>query len=149
MTTTTHEMMHAEHRYWENEIKLWREDLRAWQHELAKTQGGLKQLEEALAKHARTLQQHSSALRLEEQKADAHEHEIVKYEQGGEGEELFDMAREHSREAQRHADHRAAHEQLKRLHHTVIAHWNVLLKALCPRAEPTPKADKSAIVVSN
>ena len=147
MITTTHEMMHAEHRYWENEINLWREDLRAWQHELAKTQGEMKQFEEALTGHGRTLQQHGAALRLEELKADAHEHEIVKYEQGGEGEELFDMAREHSHEALRHAEHRAAHEQLKRLHHTVIAHWNVLLKALCPPSEPMPKADQPATVL--
>jgi len=146
MTTTANEMMHAEHRYWENEIDLWREDLRAWQHELAKAQGEIKQLEEALARHARTLQQHGAALRLEEQKTDTHEHEIVKYEQGGEGEELFEMAREHSHEAQGHAEHRAAHEQLKRLHHTVIVHWNVLLKALNPPAATTPQAEKPAIV---
>jgi len=148
MTTTAHEMMHAEHRYWENEFNLWRDDLRAWQHELTKTQGELKQLEDALARHARTLQQHGAALRLEEQKADTHEHEIVKYEQGGEGEELFEMARDHSHEALRHAEHRAAHEQLKRLHHTVIAHWNVLLKALSPPAETMPKAERAAISVS-
>ena len=146
MTTTAHEMMHAEHRYWENEIGLWRDDLRAWQHELAKAQCETKQLEEAFVRHARTLQQHGAALRLEEQKTDTHEHEIVNYEQGGEGDELFEMARDHSHEALRHAEHRAAHEQLKRLHHTVIAHWNVLLTALNPPAEATLQAEKTAMV---
>ena len=147
MNATTHEMMHAEHRYWESEILLWREDLRVWQQELAKAQGEIKSLEEALAKHGRTLQQHGAALRLEEQKSDCHEHEIVKYEQGDEGDELFEMARSHSQEALRHAEHRAAHEQLKRLHHTVIAHWNVLLKALREPAAAAPPAAQSGLVL--
>jgi chromosome segregation ATPase len=147
MTTTTHERMHGEHRFWESEINLWREDLRAWQHELAHAQGEITQLETALEQHARTLKQHASALRLEEQKEDSHEHAIVKYEQGGEGDELFEMAREHSEEALRHAGHRTAHEQLKRRHHTVIAHWNVLLKALREPAEAAPVAEKPAIIV--
>ena len=147
MTGTAHEMMHGEHRYWEGEINLWREDLRAWQHELAKAQSEIKLLEEALAKHARTLQQHGAALRLEEQKTDAHEHEIVKYEQGGEGDELFEMARGHSQQSLLHAKHRAAHEQLKRLHHTIIAHWNVLLKAFRePAAAGGPVAKESLIL---
>jgi hypothetical protein len=148
MTTTTHERMHSEHRYWENEINLWREDLRAWQHELVQAQSEIKQLEKAFDNHTRTLQQHGAALRLEEQQEDAHEHEIVQFEKGGEGEELFAMAREHSEEALRHADHRAAHEQLKRLHHTVIAHWNVLLKALREPAEAAPAPAKAGTVVA-
>lgn len=138
MTTTANEMMHSEHRYWESELNHWREDLRAWQHELAKAQAGVKQLEEALTRHARTLHQHGAALRLEEQKTDAHEHEIVKYEQGGDGDELFEMAREHSHEALQHGEYRVAHEQLKRRHHSVIAHWNILLKALREPAEAPP-----------
>ena len=147
MTKTAHEMMHSEHRHWEGEINLWREDLRAWQHELAKAQGEIKQLEESLARHARTLQQHGAALRLEEQTTDTHEHEIVKYEQGGEGDELFEMAREHSHEALRHAEHRAAHEQLKRLHHTVITHWNIVLRALREPAEAAHPMAKEGLVL--
>jgi hypothetical protein len=40
------------------------------------------------------------------------------------------MARQHSREAGHHVEHRRLHEQLKRRHHTVMAHWSLLLKAL-------------------
>jgi hypothetical protein len=34
------------------------------------------------------------------------------------------------READRQAKDRQAHEQLKRLHHTILAQWRLLLKSL-------------------
>jgi hypothetical protein len=40
------------------------------------------------------------------------------------------MVRQHQEEAARHAESRAGHEKLKRHHHAVVAHWNLLLKAL-------------------
>ena len=131
--------MHGEHRYWESEVSLWRDDLCAWQKELAKVQSEIKLLEEALADHGRTLRLHGSSLRLDEQEFENHEHEIVEYEKGGEGEELLEMARRHTAQAEQHDHHRTAHEQLKRRHHTIIAHWNLLLKALREAAEtPVP-----------
>jgi len=39
------------------------------------------------------LRLHGSSLRLGEQEFEIHEHEIVEYEKGGEGQELFEMAR--------------------------------------------------------
>jgi hypothetical protein len=135
--------MHGEHRHWESEINLWRDDLRAWQQELAKAEGEIKQLEKALADHGQALRLHGSALRLDEQEFEDHEHAIVEYEKGGEGEELLEMARRHSAQAVHHDRHRAAHEQLKRRHHNVITHWNVLLKALQESAEsPAPPVKK-------
>jgi hypothetical protein len=130
MISTKPTSMHGEHRYWESEISLWRDDLRAWQKELAKAECEIKLLEKALADHAQLLRLHGSSLRLDEQEFDGHEHEIVEYEKGGEGEELLEMARRHSAQAVHHVQHRAAHEQIKRRHHNIIAHWNVLLKAL-------------------
>jgi hypothetical protein len=139
--------MHNEHRLWESEISLWRDDLRAWQEELGKSQSEIKQLEKALEDHAHALRTHASTLRLQEQTFDGHEHAIVQYEQGGEGEELFQMARQHSDEAVRHAEHRQAHERLKRRHHDVIAHWNLLLKALRePTAVDQTPANKAVFV---
>jgi septal ring factor EnvC (AmiA/AmiB activator) len=151
MTTTTPSTatpmtMHAEHRLWESEISLWRDDLRAWQQELSKAQGEIKQLEKALEDHAHALRIHASTLRLQEQTIDGHEHELAQYEKGGEGEELFQMARQHSAEAGRHNEHRNAHEQLKRRHHNVIAHWSLLLRALREPAEGAPPAARKAIV---
>jgi hypothetical protein len=143
MISTKPTGMHQEHRYWENEIGLWRDDLRAWQKELAKAESEIKLLEKALADHAQVLRLHGSSLRLDEQEFENHEHEIVEFEKGGEGDELFEMARRHSAQAMRHDEHRAAHEQLKRRHHNILAHWNVLLKALRETAEtPAPPAKK-------
>ena len=130
MISTKPASMHSEHRYWENEIGLWRDDLRAWQHELAKAVSEFEQLEKALGDHGHMLRTHASALRLEEQTSQQHEHAIAEFEKGGEGEELFEMARRHSTEADLHQVHRAAHEELKRRHHNIISHWNTLLKAL-------------------
>lgn len=146
MTSTTHMDMHNEHRLWESEISLWRDDLRAWQQELANAQGEIKELEKALNDHAQALRTHGSSLRLEEQTFEGHEHAIAEYEKGGEGGELFEMARQHCLEAGHHVEHRRVHEHLKRRHHTVIAHWNLLLKALREPAESTPPPPKQAIV---
>jgi hypothetical protein len=130
MISTKPASMHDEHRYWESEISLWRDDLRSWQHELAKAEGEFKQLEKALTDHEHVLRTHASALRLEEQVSAQHEHSIAEFEKGGEGQELLEMARKHSGEADLHQTHRTAHERLKRRHHNIIAHWNALLKAL-------------------
>ena len=146
MTSTAHLNMHGEHRLWESHISQWRDDLRAWQHELAKAQGEIKQLEKALEDHAHTLRTHASTLRLQEQKVDEHEHAIVEYEKGGEGDELVQMARDHSQEAVHHAKQCEDHEQLKRRHHNVIAHWNLLLKSLRDSTEQLPAPADAAIV---
>lgn len=135
MTNLPHTNMHNDHRLWESEISLWRDDLRSWQQELAKAQGQVKNLEKALEEHAHILRTHASTLRLEEQISDAHEHALADFEKGGEGEELLEMSRQHREEAGRHAEHRAAHEHLKRLHHSILAHWNLLLKALSAPAD--------------
>lgn len=140
MTSATHIRMHGEHQCWEKDISLWRDDLCVWQQELARAQGEWKQLEKALEVHADLLRKHASSLRLEEESLGPHEHEIAEYEKGGEGDALFEMARKHSEEGVDHARHREVHEQLKRRHHTVIAHLNLLSKALgeSPEWTPTP-----------
>jgi len=130
MISTKSTSIHSEHRYWESEISLWRDDLSAWQHELAKAHAEIKTLEEGLADHAHVLRIHASSLRLEEQTIDGHEHAIADFEKGDEGEELLEMARDHGKESVRHQEHRTAHEQLKRRHHNIVAHWQALLKAL-------------------
>lgn len=142
MISTKPKTMHDEHRYWESEISLWRDDLRAWQNELATAERELKLLEKALADHAQALRLHGSSLRLDEQEFESHEHEIAEFEKGAEGEELFEMACRHCAQGEQHTEHRVAHEQLKRRHHNIIAHWNVLLKTLQEAANsPTVKAN--------
>jgi len=146
MIATTPMTMHSEHKYWESETSLWRDDLRVWQQELATAQGEIKQLEKALEDHAHALRTHASTLRLDEGVFEGHEHALVEYEKGGEGEELLQMARQHSEEAVCHTVHRAAHEQFKRRHHTVIAHWNLLLKSVREPTEAVSPSGNHAII---
>ncbi|HTN76739.1 MAG TPA: hypothetical protein VL096_15880 [Pirellulaceae bacterium] len=145
MTSSTHIAMHADHRFWEREISLWRDDLRAWQSELAKAQGEIKQLEKALEDHSQALLHHASKLRMHEQNFAGHEHALAQYEQGGDGQELLPMVHQHDEETTRQNESRSAHEQLKRRHHAVIAHWTLILKAL---REPivVPEAKPSSIL---
>jgi hypothetical protein len=130
MTAAENELMHGDHRFWESEISLWRDDLRIWQHELAISQDELKQLAKALEDHALRLRMHASSLRLDEIAFDGHEHAIAELEKKGISGEMPNSSLEHQQESDRHIAHRKAHESLKRKHHQVIAHWNLLLKAL-------------------
>jgi hypothetical protein len=143
MTRTKPASMHEEHRFWESEISLWRDDLRVWQQELMKAESEIKRLEKALADHGQVLRLHGSSLRLDEQEFENHEHEIVEFEKGGEGEVLLEMARRHSAQAVHHDKHREAHERLKRRHHQILTHLYALLKAVQESAEvPAPPAKK-------
>jgi septal ring factor EnvC (AmiA/AmiB activator) len=132
--------MHSEHRLWAQEISLWRDDLRVWQQELAQAQKELQDIEAALGAHGTELRKHAASLRLEETTIDSHEHEIAAYENQGEGNALVGMARTHTQEGSDHARHRQLHEELKRRHHAVIAHVNLLRKAIAelPPSSPGP-----------
>ncbi len=90
----------------------------------------MRKLEEALREHRRTLQTHLEAITAEEQALKDHEYALAEYERGGPGDGLLDMARTHQENASKHAQQRQAHERLKKQHHTVMAHWSLLLKAL-------------------
>lgn len=130
MTAAENELMHGDHRFWESEISLWRDDLRIWQHDLARSHDELKQLAKSLEDHALRLRVHASTLRLDEIAFDGHEHAIAESEKTGCDRDSARMIAEHQQESVRHIAHRAAHESLKRKHHQVMAHWNLLLKAL-------------------
>lgn len=130
MTATTHTSMHNEHRLWEKETGFWRDDIRAWQHELARSLSALKEIEEVLNKFEKTVQAHAAAIRLDELDIDGHEHALAEFEKGGSGESLIPLAGKHLEEAARHAQHRAAHERIKRRHHAIMALFSALLKGL-------------------
>jgi hypothetical protein len=63
-----------------------------------------------------------------------HEHALAEFERGGPGDELLVMAKSHKENAEQHAQQREGHERLKKRHHTVVAHWSLLLKALTQKA---------------
>jgi hypothetical protein len=144
--STTHEKMHGEHRFWESEVNFWRDDLRAWQQELTNAQSQIKQLEKAFEDHAQALRKHGAAIRLQEQTFGEHEHALAEYEKGSEGDDLFELARQHQGEAKQHLQHRTAHERLKRRHHAAMAHFSVLLKALQEPREVMVPASSPLVV---
>ena len=55
---------------------------------------------------------------------------MAEYERGGSGEKLAELAQAHRTEIEHHAHLRGLHEQLKRLHHTIVARCSLLLKAI-------------------
>lgn len=130
MTVSNHAEMHRDHLRWSSEASMWRSDLAIWQHELADAVVDVEQLKKALEAHGERLRQHAATIRVDELEADGHEHAIVDYEQGGTGTDLPEYAQKHTRETDRQAKDRQAHEQLKRLHHTILAQWRLLLKSL-------------------
>ena len=127
---TSHALMHREHRQWLSEDNLWRDDIAIWQKELKTALTDLTQVEKALHAHEKALEVHAAAVRCYEQDAAAHEHLLAEYEQGGEGDKLVALVQAHQKGADKHAQQRAAHERIKKHHHTVIARCNLLLKAL-------------------
>jgi hypothetical protein len=109
---------------------MWRDDLVIWEREIEQALADSKQLEDALRAHRKALQDHLEATGAQEQTLYKHERALAEYERGGPGEDLLPMAKVHKENAEKHAKHAAAHERLKRHHHTVMAHWSLLLEAL-------------------
>jgi len=134
MTAQIHFEMHQDHRLWDSEIKGWRGDLHSWQLESKAAREQLKELEAALQKHENTLREHASAIRLDEERIDAHEHALGRFEEGDTSAELLEFVPKHQSEANRQLEQRTRHEELKRHHHEFIARWRLLVKSLTPLA---------------
>jgi hypothetical protein len=122
--------MHCEHREWLSDNSMWRDDLAIWQQEIDHALGDLRTLEDALREHRKVLQCHLDAIAAEELAANQHEHALAEFERGGPGDDLLQMAKPHQENADKHAQQWQAHERLKKGHHTVMAHWSLLHKAL-------------------
>ena len=130
MTVSNHVDMHRDHLRWASEASMWRSDVASWQHELADAQADVEQLTKALEAHGERLRKHAATIRIDELGPEGHEHALADYEKGGSGADLPEYAQKHTHETERQAKDRKAHEQLKRLHHTILAHWKLLLKSL-------------------
>jgi hypothetical protein len=130
MKVATHRQMHADHSNWLKEDDLWRDDIRAWQSELKKASGQIDELRELLKKHEVKLQKHAASVRAYEQATRKHEHALAQHEAGETDADLVPLATLHGEEVANHAEQRTMHEWLKKSHHTLIATWNTLFKAL-------------------
>ncbi|HVX63053.1 MAG TPA: hypothetical protein VHC19_20695 [Pirellulales bacterium] len=126
----THNEMHSDHRLWDSEATLWEDDIQIWEGELNAALAEMKQLEEVLAEHRKGLESHAEAIRAARADRATHEHALAKYEHGETGEDLVVLAQKHEAEAEHRAELRQTHERVKRHHHTVMAHWRLLFKAL-------------------
>jgi len=130
MLEASHPIMHGDHKQWLNENGSWLDDVHLWQDELKTAEDKIEECIALFKKHSERLMTHAAAIRCRELKLREHEHAIVEYEQGGEGNELPELAKAHLEEATHHTQQRAAHELFKRKHHEMLAHWNALLKAM-------------------
>jgi hypothetical protein len=130
MNVATHRQMHADHANWLKEDDLWRDDIRAWQSELKKAIGEIDELHKLLKKHEVKLQKHAASVRAYEQATRNHEHALAEHERGETDADLVPLAPLHGQEAANHAEQHTRHEWLKRSHHTLMATWNTLFKAL-------------------
>jgi hypothetical protein len=76
------------------------------------------------------IQKHAASVRAYELATRKHEHALAGHERGETDADLVPLAPLHGEEAANHAEQRTKHEWLKKSHHTVMANWNALLKAL-------------------
>ena len=130
MSGTIHAQLHQDHTRWEQEAALWRDDVAVWQRELERAHSDMHRLTETFRAQTAALNAHLTMLEHQVAGFRTHEHALVGYEKGGAGEELPAMAGEHDHEATQQAAVRQVHERIKRQHHEMLAHWNLLLKAI-------------------
>lgn len=128
----SHLAMHGAHRQWSNDNALWRDEIALWQTEIKRLVEQLTAVKQALKRHQDEVRKHAAAVHLYQSSQDDHERALADYEAGGPGAPLVGLAKQHRQEQDKHQSQRALHERLKRRHHTLVAHWNLLLKSLTP-----------------
>jgi chromosome segregation ATPase len=122
------EQMHVVNEGWRNEYALWHEELKVWQEELKQARENLAKVLESLETHAKKLEKHGASLTIYGQEALEHEHARAEYQRGGSGVKLAALAASHQTDVEHHSHLREIHEQVKRLHHAVVARCSLLLK---------------------
>ncbi len=126
--------MHSEHQQWLGDEGMWRDDLAIWEKEIDQALAGMRLMEVALREHRQRLQARLDVIAAEERELTAHEHALAEAARGGPKDALAGMVEPHKDVAARHAKERKAHEALKKQHHTILAHWTLLHKALTQKA---------------
>ena len=130
MSSTTSEMMHADHRQWAEALSQWKDDLAIWHRELIRAGEELRQAGAALDAHAAGLDAHARLLNREDAEVEDHEHLIACVERGQAGHDRIGEAGGHEAEAARFRRLQDAHERLKRYHHELMAKVSVLARAV-------------------
>lgn len=130
MAPSIHEELHHSHVIWKAELGLWHDEVALWKKEIADAELHLRDLERALKVHREALEAHSLSVHNRTLHTNQHESAIAAYEAGETGEDLPAMAVAHDREAKSQDLQRKAHERVRRHHHSVMANWSLLLKAI-------------------
>ena len=127
---STLEDMQADHRQWDYVHLAWRVDIASWrrEHELALSE--LAKLEEVVHQHGDALDAHAEAMERQQDSLRDHERAIAEFKREGGGQLQKAMRNEHREHAELHNVQRAAHERMKKHHHTVVAHLTMLRAAI-------------------
>jgi hypothetical protein len=130
--TTALADMHNEHQHWLSDNAFWRDEVAVWQRELDDARQGLLRLEGVLRDHRSSLHDHLDTIAAEEHARQELQRTLAELGKGRSPEELEELllAMNHKRNTGGHAQQRDVHEKLKKRHHTVMAHWSLLVRAL-------------------
>ena len=111
---------------WRNEYALWNHEFNLWQDELRLIRDNLCDVPTPIETYAKQLTKHSASLALYGQEALEREHATAESERYGSDGRLAMRACAHQAEVEHRAHLRDVHEQLKRLHHAIIARCSLL-----------------------
>ena len=128
MTATSHQEMHKDHIRWESDLSMWTHDLKMWENEIRNLDEIVKYFEEAIKQHKVALVDHMRVLASHKARLERHEIDLGILDEGSGIDS--ELAEEHVAEDTRHQQQTAAHERLKRYHHSLIALANGLRAAL-------------------
>jgi len=130
MSSTDMTTMHNDHREWKSENAMWHDQVREWEKEIFEAIADVAKVDQALQAHEQRLRTHAAAIRLYEQAPAEHEHQLAELAQEGTCKAACSTANKHKQESLKQIEQRQVHEELKRTHHALMAHWSLLLKAL-------------------
>ena len=128
MRDTSHQEMHKDHIRWESDLAMWTHDLKMWETEIKNLDEIVEYFEEAIKQHKLAIIDHMRVLASHKSRLERHEIDLGILQEGSALD--AELAEEHASEDARHNQQMAAHEPLKRSHHSVIALANGLRAAL-------------------
>jgi hypothetical protein len=137
--------MHVDHKAWRSEHATWHDDIRAWEIEAETAIADVEKAKAVIVRQTDVLRTHAAALRLYEQRIAAHEHALAEFEGGDPGDALrMNLECSHEAEQVKQDELWVTHERIKKQQHTLMAHCNLLLKALAATADSaTPVRSRS------
>jgi predicted nucleic acid-binding Zn-ribbon protein len=133
--------MHADHIAWRSEHATWHDDIRAWEKEADAAIADVEKAKAAIAGQMHVLRTHAAAIRMYEQRFATHEHALAEFEGGNPADALrMNLECAHDAEHTKQDELYVTHERIKKQQHTLMAHCNLLLKALAATADSAAPA---------